>query len=196
MTEGNSEKLSRSDLLKTTFWGTLAAIGLSQAPRAMRAAEEYRWDPTRPENLKAIFGTETPLLLNLKDKVRLGEGDSLYKEPRVEKPPEQGIITVPTTGNTLLGTLRRGEEIIAEDPFLFLEEADTLTPEEKVITFNYQGESKRLDSRGWIAFNIKGSTLPESVRGDSPYGIACAQIEARPENITVSQEINFGRVIS
>jgi len=73
MTEGNSEKLSRRDLLKTTFWGTLAAIGLSQAPRAMRAAEEYRWDPTRPENLKAIFGTETPLLLNLKDKVRLGE---------------------------------------------------------------------------------------------------------------------------
>lgn len=209
MAEGSSEKqrLSRRRFLKTAFWGGLAALGLSQAPRVMRGIEEYRWDPTRPENLKELFGTETPLPLNFKRRVRSKEGASFYKKPRREEKPSSGVITVPTTGSTRLGTLEQGEEVVAEKPFLFLQEANPSVPED--LTVNIQG--RRLDKRGWIVFSIKGANLPGSVRGDSPYGLACVPIEAphleftsesgeesempKTEDINIGEKIDFGRVI-
>lgn len=214
MAEGSGEKVSRRGFLKGVLWGGLAALGLSQAPRVMRGLEEHRWDPTRSENLRDLLGAEElfpgwhPYF---KGKIKLREGASLYKEPRMGKSPEQGVSTIPTTGNTFLGTLGEGEEILVERPFLFLKEADVSTPEAWVISLENEGVTKKADvSRSWIIFDIKRANLPKSIRGDSPYGIACLLVTGggiefipeegkdtillEPQSVAFERELSFGKV--
>lgn len=215
MAEGGGEKVSRRGFLKGALLGGLAALGLSQAPRVMRGLEEYRWDPTRAENLRELLGGEElfpgwhPYF---RGKIKLREGASLYKEPRIEGSSEHGVSTIPTTGNTFLGTLKEGEEIFVERPFLFLKEADASTAEAWAISLENDGVSKKADvSRSWIIFDTKGANLPASIRGDSPYGLACllvtgggiefiaeggkGSILLEPQNVAFERELSFGKVI-
>lgn len=216
MEEGEDKGLGRRGFLKSIS-GIVAALGLAAGAKyGIDRIAEARWDPTRPENLNELLGS--PELFPgwhsyFKGKIKLREGASIYKEPRVENPPQQGsVITVPTTGNTLLGSLKRGEEIVVENPFLFLKEADPSTDEASTINIVGPAESiKRADvSRSWVIFDIKGARLPESIKGDSFYSVGCARVvtgsmefipeggEAtfllKPENVTFGQQISFGRV--
>ena len=200
------KRLSRRGFLTLLGAGVAAGGAIAVgADRLGKAQEDLR----NPENLMRFLGGQElfPGKHANYPEATIGEGAGVYKQPQKERSGEVGGPATTRIGTqTLMGTLGRGESIEVENPLLFLREADQFTNEAWVRDVTHEGITKKADiSRSWVIFEVKGQSLPESIKGSFFSEVACVPIEGanidfggsfepNPQKITFSQEISFGRI--
>ena len=202
----------RSALIGLAGLGAATVVALG--PKILREVEEARWDPTNPQKLKELLGKEGVVPYNYAGKVKINEGAVIYKEPHEYAKEEPGkIIGTYSPGNTELGSLAAGESLLVEDPFLFISQA-AVNPEALGVIEIIQPDGQKVAINRqsiWVIFNLKDTKLPQSLRGDSPFGVGCVRVSGanvefqsrsgevsffpKSEDIKFGVQISYGRII-